>query len=308
MATTPVGSNVPSNVGQQTSSATGLAEWAGEPVTRILGTAESLAARPYESYTGPLTAGGSNLQSQAFTGIGGLTIPTDQMKAYVPQTFTAESAQSYMNPYLMAALQPQIDESRRQADIERINQAGRLSRAGAFGGGRQAIMESELGRNLMSQLGKITGEGYKSAYDTAMKQFNTEQDRAIAATKAAQDYGLAALQKQADMGATERAIEAEGVAADLKQFQEERDDPYKKVEWEREFYKNLPISATNIGYSEPDFLSNLFGTGGGLMQLLTQLGVFPTTPTTPPTTTPPTTTPPTTTPPATTPPATTPPG
>ena len=297
MATNPVGSNT--NTGQQTSSATGLAEWAGAPVTRILGSAESLAERPYESYTGPLTAGESDLQGKAFTGIGGLTIPTEQMKAYVPQTFTAEAAQSYMNPFLMAQLNPQLAEARREADILRNQQAGSLIRAGALGGGRQAVMESELGRNLMSQLGKITGEGYKSAYDTAMKQFNTEQDRAMAATKAAQDYGLAALQKQADMGATERTIEAEGVAADIKQFQEERDDPYKKLEWEREFYKNLPITATNMGYSEPDFLSNLFGTGGGLMQLLTQLGVFPTTPTTPP---------PATTPPATTPPATTPPG
>ena len=290
MATNPVGSNT--NTGQQTSSTTGLAEWAGEPVTRILGTAESLAARPYESYTGPLTAGQSNLQSQAFTGIGGLTVPTDQMQAYVPQAFTAESAQSYMNPFLMAALQPQIAEAQRQAQMQNLANKAAATRAGGLGGAGAALMQSEAQRNLQTKLGDITGKGYMSAYDTAMKQFNTEQDRAMAATKAAQDYGLAALQKQADLGATERTIESEGIAADIKQFQEEREDPYKKLEWEREFYKNLPINATNMGYSEPDFLSNLFGTGGGLMQLLTQLGVFSTTPTTtPPAKTPPATTP-----------------
>lgn len=296
MATNPVGSNVPSNTGQQTSSATGLAEWAGAPVTRILGTAESLAAKPYEAYTGPLTAGASNLQGKAFTGIGGLTIPTDEMKAYVPQTFTANSAQSYMDPFLMASLQPQIDEASRRAKIQDLANKAAATRAGGLGGAGAALMAAESQRNLQTLLGDITGKGYRSAYELAMGQFNKEQDRALAANKATQDYGLAALQKQADLGATERAIESEGVAADIKQFKEERDDPYNKLEYEREFYKNLPITATNMGYSEPDFLSNLFSTGGGLMQLLTLLGVLgpATPPTTPPATSP--ATPPATTP------------
>lgn len=274
MATAPTGSNIPTNVGQQTSTTGGLAEWAGPSITSMLGKVESQAATPYEEYTGPLTAGESELQTKAFSGIGGLTIPTEQMKAYTPQSFTAEFAQQYMNPYLMAALQPQLDEARRQSDISRIEQAGRLAKAGAYGGGRQAIMESELNRNLLTNLGKITGEGYKSAYDKAVDQFNAEQQRQMNAAKQAQDYGLAALQKQADLGATQRGIESEGITADIKQFEQERADPYNKLDWQRQFYKDLPITASNYGYSQPDFLSNLFGTGSGLMQLLNQLGIF----------------------------------
>jgi hypothetical protein len=268
-------SNQSSNAGQQTSTAGTLSEWAGPYVTDMLGKVQAVADQPYQAYEGPLTAGQSALQGQAFTGIGGLTVPTAQMNAgYTPSTFTADKANAYMNPYLMAALNPQLEEARRQAEILRNQQAGRLTKAGAYGGGRQAIMESELGRNLMQNLGKITGEGYKSAYDQALAQFNTEQQREMAATKMAQDYGLAALQKQADLGAVQRGIESEGVSADIKQFQEERDFPYKNLEFQRQFLANLPVASSNFGYSQPDLLSNIFGGAGGIVGFLRDIGVL----------------------------------
>ena len=275
MATSNVGTNIPTNTGQQTSTAGTLSEWAGPFVTDMLGKVQAVTEQPYQAYEGPLTAGESALQSQAFSGIGGLTIPTEQMNAgYTPSTFTAGTASSYMNPYLMAALNPQIEEARRQADIMRNQQAGRLAKAGALGGGRQAIMESELGRNLMQNLSKITGEGYKSAYDQALSQFNTEQQRQMAATKQAQDYGLAAIQRQADLGAIQRGIEAEGIGADYKQFQEERDFPYKNLEFQRQFLANLPIASSNYGYSQPDAMSNLFGGTSGLLGFLRSIGIL----------------------------------
>ena len=86
----------------------------------------------------------------------------------------------YMNPYLQAALEPQLREASRQAEIQRVADAGRLTRAGAFGGSRQAIMESEGGRNLGQQLADITGRGYSEAFGQAQQQFNTEQQRAMA--------------------------------------------------------------------------------------------------------------------------------
>jgi hypothetical protein len=268
-------SNQSSNVGQQTSTAGTLSEWAGPFVTDMMGKVQAVADQPYQAYEGPLTAGQSALQGQAFTGIGGLTVPTAQMNAgYTPSTFTADKANAYMNPYLMAALNPQLDEARRQAEILRNQQAGRLTKAGAYGGGRQAIMESELGRNLMQNLSKITGEGYKSAYDQALAQFNTEQQREMAATKQAQDYGLAALQKQADLGAVQRGIESEGVSADIKQFEEERKFPYSNLEWQRQFLANLPLASSNYGYSQPDLFSNILGGAGGIVGFLRDIGVL----------------------------------
>lgn len=53
-----------------------------------------------------------------------------------------------MNPYLQASLEPQIAEAQRQAQIQQVANASRLNRAGAYGGSRQAIMDSESQRNL----------------------------------------------------------------------------------------------------------------------------------------------------------------
>lgn len=257
--------------GKETGRESSLSTWAGPYVTDMLGRGWALADQPYEAYTGPLTAGQSELQTQAFEGLAGLAIPTDQMGAFVPQQFSAEAAQQYMNPYLQAALDPQIAEARRQAEIQRVQDAGRLTRAGAYGGSRQAIMESEANRNLLQNLAAITGEGYRTAYDKAMGQFNTQQDREMAAQEAANVYGLSALQRIADMGAEQRAIEAEGIAADKKQFEEERDFPYKQVQYMQSLLQDLPIAAQNYSYMQPSQLSTVLSTAGGLDKLYQML-------------------------------------
>lgn len=262
---TPAGGGTP--VGQLTGGAESLSNWAGPYVTEMLAQGQALAATPYEAYTGPLTAGESNLQKQAFAGLAGLSIPTGQQMSYTPGTFTAESAQAYMNPYLMAALQPQIDEARRQAEIERNRSAGRYAQAGGFGGGRQAIMEAELSRALTSNLAGITGKGYQTAYDKAMEQFNVEQGRQQTAAQQAQQFGLAALQRQLDAGALQRGIEQEGIAADIKQFEEERLDPYKKVQYMQSLLQGLPIAAQQYSYTQPSAIAQMASGAQGLQQL-----------------------------------------
>jgi len=186
-----------------------LTTYAGPYVTDMMGKGAALADQPYEAYEGPLTAGASDLQTTAFEGIGSLNIPTDTMGTYAPTEFTAEAAQGLMNPYLMAALNPQLDEARRQSDIERQRSAGRLLQAGAFGGGRQAVMAAENQRNLLQNLSDITGTGYKDAYDKAMGQFNVQQDRSLDAASKRDQFGLDALDRQLSAGETQRGITQE---------------------------------------------------------------------------------------------------
>lgn len=257
--------------GQEAGRESSLSSWAGPYVTDMLGRGQALADQPYEAYTGPLTAGQSELQTSAFEGLAGLTIPSDQMGAYVPQQFTATSAQQYMNPYLMASLNPQLDEARRQAEIQRVQDAGRLTQAGAYGGSRQAVMESEGNRNLLQNLSAITGEGYRTAYDQALGQFNTEQDRGMAAREAANVYGLSALRDIADMGATQRGITSEGITADKAQFEEERDFPYKQTQYMQSLLQDLPIAAQSYSYMQPSELSSVLSTAGGLDRLYDML-------------------------------------
>lgn len=241
-----------------------LAAWAGPYVTEMLGRGQALSSQPYQAYQGPLTAGASDLQQQAFQGIGSLQMPTQQQMQFSPTQFSGGIAQQYMNPYLQAALDPQIAEARRQAEIQRMGDTSRLVKAGAFGGSRQAVMESEGNRNLLSNLANITGQGYKSAYDQAMQQFNTEQQRQQEAAKQAADLGFKTLGTQAEAGAIQRGITSEGIAADLGQFREERDYPLKQVQYMQSLLQGLPVQAQSYSYQEPSFMQQLLrGLGEG---------------------------------------------
>jgi len=259
-------------VGQMTGSSDALAQYAGPYVTDMLGRGAALADQPYYAYEGPLTAGESALQAQAFQGLAGLAAP-DTMGAYAPGSFTEEgTAQTYMNPYLQQVLDPQLDELRRQAEISRTQQAGKLTRAGAFGGSRQQLAESELTRNLLDKMAGVTGKTYADAFNRAQDQFNIEQKMGQQAQTLANQYGLEALAAQQRGGDIQRGIEQEGIFADRLQFEEERDFPYKQVQYMQSLLQGLPLEAQQISYAQPSTASNLMGGAGGILELLELLG------------------------------------
>lgn len=267
-ATTPAPISIPDPLaGQQTGTESSLSNWAGDYVTNMLGKGQALSETPYQAYTGPLTAGASNLQNQAFQGVAGLALPQN-IGAFTPQSFTSDgTAQQFMNPYIQASLNPQLNEARRQAEISRMSDAARLAKAGAYGGSRQAIMESELNRNLMAKQADITGIGYNTAYDKAANQFNTEQKLGLDSQSLANQYGLNALTKQAELGAIQRGIEGEGIAADYGQFKEERDYPFKQVQYQQSLLQGMPLAAQSYSYQEPSTLSTILGSAGGIKSL-----------------------------------------
>lgn len=243
-----------------------LSNWVGPYVTQMLGRGEALSNMPYQTYTGPLSAGESGLQQQAFQGLGSLTLPT--MGAFNQQSFTTPgTAEKYMNPYLDMALQPQLEEARRQAAIQNLQTNARLTKAGAYGGGRQAIQNEEANRNLLQNLASITGKGYQTAYEQAANQFNTEQNLGLQAQNQANTYGLQALQEQARQGATQRDIEQQGIAADLAQFQEQRDYPYKQVQYMQSLLQGLPLATQNYAYTQPNAMQSALSGAGGFGNL-----------------------------------------
>ena len=233
----------------------------------MLGKGAALADEGYNAYMGPLTAGTSELQDKAFAGLGSLTLPTDTMGVggYEQQQFTGDVAQQYMNPYLQASLDPQLEEARRQAGITAAQNANKF--AGAYGGSAQALFNAEANRNLGQNLSAITGQGYADAYDRGLNQFNTAQDRAMTAQDKVNLYGTEGLAALANMGATQRGIESEGITADRLQFEEERDFPYKQVQYMQSLLQGLPIEAQSYSYAQPSKLSNILGTSGGMMEL-----------------------------------------
>ena len=273
-----VGAGVGDAVGKESS----LSNWAGDYVTDMLGKGQALGNEGYNAYMGPLTAGASGLQDQAFQGLGGLASGfTDAMgtQGYTPQDFTAANVQQYMNPYLQNSMNPQLEEARRQAGITQAQNANKF--AGAYGGSAQALFDAEANRNLGQNLSAITGQGYADAYDRALGQFNTTQDRAMTSQDKMNQYGTTGLAALSELGATQRGIESEGIAADRAQFQEERDFPYKQVQYMQSLLQGLPISAQSYNYQEPSYINKIASDAGDFESFLKGLfgdGFAPTTP------------------------------
>ena len=175
-------------------------------------------------------------------------------------------ASQYMNPYLQSVLQPQLEELRRQSQINLQPGLTKLTQAGGYGGGRQAIMESEANRNLLQQQNQAIGTGYSNAYDKAMGQFNTEQGQAKT---------LADIMGQA--GAAQRGIEQEGITADYNEFLAQRDYPQKMLQFQQSMLQGLPISTVSTSPASQTGLGSLqstVGTLGSTYDLLKKLKVI----------------------------------
>jgi hypothetical protein len=184
--------NTPS--GQTNQSVSG---YAAPYVQNMLNQTQALASAPMPQYTGQLTAGPSDLQSQAFQGLSNLTIPTGFGTAqtgltnvadramnirYDPyqmstEDFSNQAAQKYMNPYIQSALQPAQQLLNQQYGMQSAAEQGAATSKGAFGGSRQALMSglNEQNRNLANN--QLVGNAYNTAFQQAQAQFNADQAR-----------------------------------------------------------------------------------------------------------------------------------
>lgn len=252
-----------------------LSSFAGPYVTEMLGRGQALAGMPYQAYMGPLTAGESGLQQQAFQGLGALQTPTAQQTTYDPMSFTtAGTAEQYMSPFLQGALDPQYAAAQRQADISAQNLQSQFGKAGAYGGSRQGVAEAELQRGLLDRMAGITGTGYQQAFEQAQSQFNEEQRRQMDAAAQAQRYGLDVLREQQTGGAAQRGIESQGIGADIAQFEQERDFPQQQALFMQSLLQGLPLETQSYQYYEPTGLASLTGGIGGVTSILDTLGEF----------------------------------
>lgn len=178
----------------------------------------------------------------------------------------------YMNPYLQASLQPQLDALTRQQQMNTQGDLAKLTQAGGYGGSRQAVMQGANNYNLLAQQAGLIGQGYNTAYNNAQNQFNTEQT---------QGQNLA--NTLAGIGGQQQAINQAGVTADYNEFAQQRDYPQKQLQFQQSMLQGLPLSTV---YNVPQASTpaqNLVGGLTGINSLLQNLGVIPKTATTAPT-------------------------
>ena len=191
-----------------TTYSTNIPEYAKPYVQSMLGAAQSemfniddkgniTGTKPYVPYsTNPedYVAGFSPLQQTSFNRAAGLGVPSQFGQAtqlggaaglgslglagqaagagqqFQNMATNPYAVQAYMNPYLEASLNPQLEAIRRQYDINQTQQQGVATQAGAFGGSREALMAAENRRAMNSAMNAKIGEGYNTAFQNAQGQ------------------------------------------------------------------------------------------------------------------------------------------
>ena len=276
-----------------------LSSFAGPYVTQMLGRGAAASNLPYTAYEGPLSAGTSALQSQAFQGLGALQMPSNVSMQYNPMSFTGAAytpptatqaaagqpgvttpasgnvVQQYMTPYLQSVLDPQYAAARRQSEMQQQALQSQYGKAGAYGGSRQGVAEAELQRGLLDRMADITGRGYNEAFTQAQGQFNTEQAREMAAAQQASRLGLDVLGAQRAGGAEQRGIEQQGIGADLAQFEFERDYPQRQLQFMQSLLQGLPLETQAYNYTSTSPLQNIAGGSADILSILQSLGFVP---------------------------------
>jgi len=242
-------STVTPSTGLGTSTETGLSNWAAPYVTSMLGKQEALSNAPMPVYTGELAAGPSDIQKQYFANANQLASTGLTPTQFKSGTFDTAAVQQYMNPYLQASLNPQLQALQLAAQQGEQGDLSKLTQAGGFGGTRQAVLQGQDAYNLLAQQSNLIGQGYNTAYNNAMNQFNTANAQSLqaqqnqeAANEAAANYGLASNAALGTAGATQQQIKQAQDTASLNQFNQQVQYPQTQLTNMAAMLGNLPIS------------------------------------------------------------------
>ena len=86
--------------------------------------------------------------------------------------------------------------------------------------------------------------------------------------------GLQNLAQMGLMGQVQRDIESQGVAADLAQFQEERDYPYKMLQFRQSLLQGLPLATQGSTVPGTNTLQDAAGGAASVIDSLKRLKVI----------------------------------
>jgi hypothetical protein len=103
-----------------------------------------------------------------------MTTSAQTTGAYDPQSY-----QAFMNPYQQEVIDKYTQEMQRQFGISGQNRAAQAIGAGAFGGGRQGVLEAEAQRGFQQQLGTgiagLLSSGFQNAQQQAQQAFENQR-------------------------------------------------------------------------------------------------------------------------------------
>jgi hypothetical protein len=124
----------------------------------------------------------SQFQMQGPQSVNAQNLNTFQMAG--PQQYTGNNVSQYMSPYAQQVMDVQKQEALRDFGKGLTAQNLGAARQGTYGGARNVLANTEMQRNLQTQLGGIQATGMQNAFQNAQQQFNTSQAQQQAAQQA----------------------------------------------------------------------------------------------------------------------------
>lgn len=247
---------------------------------------EARQAVGYPVFPGPRIAAFTPEEQAAQAGIVSL-VGASQPSFDIAKGLTAASAledtspaiQARMSPYMQNVVDIQKREAERGVEARRQQLAAQGVAAGGYGGTREALMQSELERNLQQQLGDIQATGSQAAFQQAQQSLANLRQRQMGAGQ--QMAGLGTAQQASAMkelgalsGIGEQQRQQQQKALDLafQQFREEQTYPEASLQQYQSIIRGFPISPTTTQTQQsilpqPSLSQQLIGGAGALAGL-----------------------------------------
>ena len=180
----------------------------------LFGAARGAAQQPFIPYTGPMVAGFSPDQLRQFqatrglfeTGMGYDPTKALQGLAQEQRPMTGQAASllgqdisAYQSPYQQQVIDLAMQDIQKQADIARGGAQERAIRAGAFGGSRSALLESESQRPYAEAMQRTAIEGRQRGFEQAQAAAERDVARQQQMQMFAPQFELQARQQQAGL-------------------------------------------------------------------------------------------------------------
>jgi hypothetical protein len=212
------------------------------------------------------------------------------------QAYDPNAVKGYMNPYQEQVTQNAMKEMQRQAAVQQQGLNAQAVKSGAFGGSRQGVQQTELGRNLYDIQSQRIFQDYANNYNQAqtasMNAFQNQQARAqnvgnlaLGAGQLASGSatGLANVGQQTanlgqqasglgqgdasflyNIGNQQQAYQQKVLDAARQTSIQQQYEPYQRISFLSDIYKGAPSSQQTISQTSapsPSLVSQVGGLG-----------------------------------------------
>ena len=205
--------------------------------------------------------------------------------AYDPQSY-----QAFMNPFQQEVIDRYTQEMQRQFDITGQRRKADAISAGAFGGGREGVLEAEAQRGFQQQLGTgiagLLSSGFQNAQQQAQQAFENQRKAQQAqagltlaggelGTGIGQLFGTFGVQAPTTQANLATQLSQLGVTETAAQQQAAQQAFQNQMAQFRQPYDQLTFQAGLLGGAAPAFMSPATpGMGNPLLQGISALGGY----------------------------------